>query len=157
MEFLKNWILEICVVSFLIAVINSLAPKTSGAKLVRLCGSILLVFSIFAPLQKIRTIDFTKTALYAGAEEVSTTEITEENERLKAKIIEQHLTAYILKRTKQMGIDCEVKIDIGKDENGKSIPEKISITCNDDDWKTVRNMIQTECGITPVLREKESE
>lgn len=149
MDFFKDWILQICVISLLIAVFNSLTPKISGAKMVRLCGSILLVFCMFAPIQKIRKIDFTKTALYAGAEEISQTEVVEQNEEFKAKIIEQHLTAYILQRTKQKGIDCEVNIDIGKDENGNSVPEKIWISCKNTDWETVRNMIQTECDITP--------
>lgn len=151
MEFIRNWITGICSASILLSVFCAIAPKTSATKMVRLCGSIILIFAVFAPIYNLETEVITEQieATVLTENDLSITEIHSTNETLKASIIERQLTAYILQRTRQMGIDCEVSVSVKKNDQGQSIPERILVDCKQSDQQVLFNMIKDECGIKP--------
>ncbi|MBE6915042.1 MAG: hypothetical protein E7471_00185 [Ruminococcaceae bacterium] len=151
---MKTWILSITATGILTAIITAVSPKTSGSNTVRLCCGIVLVLCVFSPIKKLLTKGFDWKDVSVNVLNVSEQEVLEQNEVFKGEIIQQHLTAYILKRTKQLGIDCEVRVGVGKDDEGHAFPENILIVCEDEDQEKVREIIRNECGIEPMFRAK---
>ena len=154
---MKTWILAITATGIITAITTAVAPKTSGSNTVRLCCGILMVLCVFAPMKNILIKGFDINLLSVDATGVSETEILRQNEEFKGEIIQQHMTAYILKRTKQLGIDCEVRVGVGKDDQGRAFPEKILISCEENEQERVREIVCNECGIEPTFRVKGKE
>jgi len=98
---MKTWILSITATGILTAIITAVSPKTSGSNTVRLCCGIVLVLCVFSPIKKLLTKGFDWKDVSVNVLNVSEQEVLEQNEVFKGEIIQQHLTAYILKRTKQ--------------------------------------------------------
>ncbi len=149
---MKTWILSIAATGILSALATTVAPKTSVSNTVRLCCGTLMVLCVLSPVKKIMNSGFELESASKKRMSVSKEEILAQNEAFKSDIIKEHLTAYILKRTKQMGIDCEVSVGVGTDEEGNAVPNKISIICKENEQKKLREIIRDECGIDPIFR-----
>lgn len=154
---MKTWILSITATGILTAIITAVSPKTSGSNTVRLCCGILLVFCVFSPMKSLLTHGCDWSFLSGNVLSVSEEEVLKKNEEFKGEIIQQHMTAYILKRTKQLGIDCEVSVGVGEDDEGHVFPKKILITCTENEQEKLREIIENECGIEPMFRVKGKE
>ena len=152
MEFLKNWIMGICGCTILVTLICSLIPNTACARLVRVCGTVVMVFAVFAPLKTIRPEDLRVELDIDRLQSAET--VMAERERFEISIIEEQLSEYVLQRANQLGIECEVSVSVGKDENGMLLPQKIEIWGIGQTWQ-LEHAIENECGIKPIVFDQE--
>jgi len=149
MDFFKYWIMGICGCTVLVSLICSLIPKTSTARLLRVCGMILMVFAVFAPLKTISPEDLQikiNNEFFQTADDVMA-----KNEELEISIIEEKLGEYILQRANQIGVDCEVSVSVRKDKNGLLLPQKIEIY-GTGKTEELQRAIEVECGIKPTVK-----
>ena len=77
------------------------------------------------------------------------------NEEFEISIIEEKLSEYVLQRAKHLGIDCEVSVSVGKTNNGELLPQSIEL-CGPKEIKKLEHIIETECGIKPILDVRET-
>ena len=148
MEFLKNWILGICGCTVLLSLIDSLIPKTSASQHIRVCGAVILLFTVFAPLKTIHLNDF-KIELDQELDQNFDTAIAS-NREFEISIIEDRLSEYILQKANQLGIECEVSVSVKEDEEGMLFPQKIVIY-GSEKMNELESIIEKECGIKPIF------
>ena len=149
MDFIREWVVAIASVTIIIATISSICPKNSAGRIVFLCGSILLSFVLISPF---KGLDAPALARYNAEMEKQITRRTEALERLnfetEKNIVEENLRAYILHKTEEIGIDCDVRILCEG-----NLPYKANVICADEErLKIVADIIETELGI-PLYRQ----
>ena len=149
MEFLKNWIMGICGCTVLISLISSLMPKSNVARVVRVCGTAILVFAVFAPLKQMQSNDF-EFPIVSEAHEV----VAENHEHIEISFIENRITEYVLQRANELGVECEVNVHVTRNENGVLLPQKIELCGIGVTNKLVR-AIEHECGVKPIVTNRE--
>ncbi len=154
---MKSWILSITATGILTTLLNAVAPKTSVSNTVRLCSAILMVLCVLSPVKKIINGGFEWGISARNESCVSEEDIFKHNELLKGEIIKDHVRAYVLKRAKQLGIDCEVSVEVSTDVDGHAVPSKILVICKENEQEKLREIIQNECGIEPIFRTNEKE
>ena len=147
MLFLQSWIGRICAASILVAVIGALVPKNSAGKIVCLIGAVIMIFVLVSPFKK---FDVLQLASYSHEYEEKLREKVENmqamNEKEENAIIEARLKSYILQRTEQMGIRCEVSIYCKE----KTPYTAVVVTEDKNNSGAIKKMIESECGIKDV-------
>lgn len=144
MDFLRNWIVAICAVSIICAIVQAIVPKNAVYGNVKMVSSLLLVCAMLSPLKKLDLSEFRAVSQKMNVEITDkTSAIDEENRKIKQNIIEERLSAYILKRATQNGDVLRVSVKC-KDE----LPESVAITAKNGRLsESTLRMIEQECGI----------
>lgn len=149
MEYFKNWIMSIFGATVLISLACSLIPKSSNTRIIRVCGTVILVFAVFAPL---KTLDPERLQTEIQIDRPGSVDaIRSENERFEITVIEERLCEYILQRSQQLGIECEVSVHVGMSENGILLPQTIELFASGN-TEELERLIENECGIKPIVR-----
>ena len=150
MEAVRSWITGVCVASILVAVAMSLVSKNSVGRVVRLVGSIIIVFAVFLPISRWDATDLARSISHYDVkpDEIATRANTE-NTKMKTLLIANKLSSYILERAKTLGITCEVSIGF---EPGQTTPSRIMVALPPkakEKREALSALIVKECGIKP--------
>jgi len=128
-NFLRNWVIGITVVSIFLAVAQSLMPGGNIKKVGKIVGGLVLILAISKPLIKLDpvklSVAFTESRMNQSGS-ISLLEL--ENMTLVKKIIEEQTNAYISDKARELGAECTVETSYSYSESGMAYPVSAVIT-----------------------------
>ena len=131
MELIREWLLGVTGVAFLLALAEGLMPEGTAQKVGKLVGGLLLFLAMFRPLagfdyeglvSQIEDCDWDVTTSYET--------LKMENQKLTGAIIAEELGAYIEEKAAALGADCVAEVTCRKDENDLQVPDSVRLTGN---------------------------
>ena len=143
-EYISGWVHSVSAVAMIMAIITVLTPKNTAGRTAMLCGSIILTAVLVSP---IKAFDMEKVSEYDRDFKFEIEEkanaIVMTGEKMKEDIIEEKLRTYILQRTKQFGIICDVSV-VCRD----GMPDSVTIGLRrEEDREKISEILVSECGI----------
>ncbi len=124
----KEWILSVTAAAAAAAIAESITPKGSVRKIVRLLGGLVLTVAMLQPVlrldgETLRGI-LTRYRVEAG---VADMDIGIDNMRIMKSVIEEQTGAYILDKAESLGIHCEVAVT-AQVQDGAELPVPYCVT-----------------------------
>lgn len=150
-EGIRIWVLSVTCTAALVALAESLAPKGSVKKLLKLVGGLVLMLCVVRPVLKLDTGDLgeilTRYRVESSTREM---DVGEENMRLIKAIIEEETGAYILDKARSLGIRCEVRVTAQARE-GEELPVPCQVwilgTLDEKEREALTRLIEAELAI----------
>ncbi|OUO40015.1 stage III sporulation protein AF [Flavonifractor sp. An306] len=127
LDIIRQWLLGITCVALVAALAESLTPPGAVRKVGRLTGGLVLLIAMLHPLMALDQDALTR-ALTEYRLELSTysDELEEENRSLMKGIIEERSNAYIQDKAEEMGIQCQISVEVGE-EGDWPVPESVTV------------------------------
>ena len=127
LDIIRQWLLGITCVALVAALAESLTPPGAVRKVGRLTGGLVLLIAMLHPLMALDPDALTR-ALTEYRLELSTysDELEEENRSLMKGIIEERSNAYIQDKAEEMGIQCQISVEVGE-EGDWPVPESVTV------------------------------
>ena len=127
LDIIRQWLLGITCAALVAALAESLTPPGAVRKVGRLTGGLVLLIAMLHPLMALDQDALTR-ALTEYRLELSTysDELEEENRSLKKGIIEERSNAYIQDKAEEMGIQCQISVEVGE-EGDWPVPESVTV------------------------------
>ena len=127
LDIIRQWLLGITCVALVAALAESLTPPGAVRKVGRLTGGLVLLIAMLHPLMALDQDALTR-ALTEYRLELSTysDELEEENRSLMKGIIEEQCAAYIQDKAEEMGIQCQISVEVGE-EGDWPVPESVTV------------------------------
>ena len=135
---------SVATATMIMAAVTVITPKNAAGRAAMLCGSIILTAVLVSPIKSFDTSFLSEYDKRIEVEiEKKAKNISEKGEELKENIIEENLRTYILQRTKQFGIVCDVRVLCLE-----GVPHSVSVELKrDEDKEKVSQILTEECGI----------
>ncbi len=150
-EALRSWILGLAGAAMVTAAAMTVTPEGKVKKIVALICGLMTVVALIKPLVGFDYTNFSKyLAQHKSDAEAFSTGITNENENLTRRIIEERCEAYILDKGKSFGIeDLTVIVTALWSEDGYWYPGGASLITNADTKARGKlgNSIEADLGI----------
>lgn len=147
MQGISSYIYSLTSMAIVASIIAILLPKNTAGRISIMSVGIVMTAVVVSP---IKAIDGQSISGYMEEAERGISEYTrdasEKNQKICDEIIEEKVRAYILQRSNEEGIKCDVTI---KFENGEPLYAEVFIE-NSHDAKRVAEIIRGECGIAKV-------
>ena len=144
MEKIRTFVSAVCAVAMIGAIVGALVPKNSSGKISIMCVGIIMMAVIISPIKNVgKNIfsDYTEDIEYELSKKLENT--AEENQKIYDNIIEERIEAYILQRSKEENIVCEVSVVC---KNGEVTLARI-VGETAEDIKKASQIATSECGI----------
>lgn len=143
-EYISGFVKSVATVTMIMAAVTVITPKNAAGRAAMLCGSIILTAVLVSPIKSFDTSFLSEYDKRIEVEiEKKAKNISEKGEELKENIIEENLRTYILQRTKQFGIVCDVRVLCLE-----GVPHSVSVELKrDEDKEKVSQILTEECGI----------
>ena len=127
LDIIRQWLLGITCAALVAGLAESLTPPGAVRKVGRLTGGLVLLIAMLHPLLALDQDALTR-ALTEYRLELSTysDELEEENQSLMKGIIEERSNAYIQDKAEQMGIECQISVEVGE-EGEWPVPESVTV------------------------------
>ena len=127
LDIIRQWLLGITCVALVAALAESLTPPGAVRKVGRLTGGLVLLIAMLHPLMALDQDALTR-ALTEYRLELSTysDELEEENRSLMKGIIEERSNAYIQDKAEEMGIQCQISVEVGEEVDWP-VPESVTV------------------------------
>ena len=127
LDIIRQWLLGITCVALVAALAESLTPPGAVRKVGRLTGGLVLLIAMLHPLMALDQDALTR-ALTEYRLELSTysDELEEENRSLMKGIIEERSNAYIQDKAEEMGIQCQISVEVGE-EGDWPVPDSVTV------------------------------
>ena len=129
MELIREWLLGVTGMAFLLALAEGLMPEGTAKKVGKLTGGLLLFLTMFRP---IAALDFDGLARqleqYDWGGDTAYTALEEENQKMAADIIAGETAAYIEQKAAALGVDCTAEVTCRRDEYDLQVPYSVRIT-----------------------------
>ena len=127
LDIIRQWLLGITCVALVAALAESLTPPGAVRKVGRVTGGLVLLIAMLHPLMALDQDALTR-ALTEYRLELSTysDELEEENRSLMKGIIEERSNAYIQDKAEEMGIQCQISVEVGE-EGDWPVPESVTV------------------------------
>ena len=127
LDIIRQWLLGITCAALVAALVESLTPPGAVRKVGRLTGGLVLLIAMLHPLMALDQDALTR-ALTEYRLELSTysDELEEENRSLMKGIIEERSNAYIQDKAEEMGIQCQISVEVGE-EGDWPVPESVTV------------------------------
>lgn len=108
---LRSYFLHVTAACLLVNLAMSLLPKGKHQGPVRLCGSLVIMLTIVAPILRLGSMDFAKgfAAVRADMQEYRQT-LEEENSALLYTRIKQEFEAYVWDKATALGLSVEISL-----------------------------------------------
>ena len=128
MDGLKTWIIGITVASMLLGAADTMVTQRGIRRVLRLAGGILLIAVLLGPLSELAGEDpgFSVPALSQEARELEE-QFAQEQQTALAGIIEEEVAAYISDKAEEMGLSCEVEVEVEEGEDGLALPSVVRV------------------------------
>lgn len=150
-EALRSWILGLAGAAMVTAAAMTVTPEGKVKKIVGLICGLMMVIALLRPLVGFDYTSFSKyLTRYKNDAETFSSEIADENENLKSRIIEDKCEAYILDKGKSFGItDLTVIVTATWSEDGFWYPSgaKLMTNASTEARGKLGNSIEAELGI----------
>ncbi len=147
MQGISNYIYSVSSMAIVASVIAILLPKNTAGRISIMSVGIIMTAVVVSP---IKAIDGQSIAGYMEEIEGQISEhtrgVSEKNQKICDEIIGDKVRAYILQRSNEEGIRCDVSI---KYESGEARYAEAFVE-NSNDAKKVLEIMRGECGIAKV-------
>ena len=125
---LNRWIIGAAVVSLAVAVAETMVTQEGMRQVLRLAGGILLLVALLNPVLHLDEEDM--GALLEDSRQ-SVQELEETYGALRqeqlAAVIAEETAAYISDKTEEMGLSCEVEVEVKEKEDGMLLPGRVRV------------------------------
>jgi len=129
MEWIREWLLGITGMAFLLALAEGLMPEGSVKKVGKLTGGLLLFLAMFRPVAALDLDGLARQVeQYSWEQAASFGALREENQKMTADIIAEELAAYIEDKAAALGAECAAEVTCRRDENDLQVPDAVRLT-----------------------------
>ena len=127
-ELLNRWIIGAAVVSLAVAVAETLVAQEGIRQVLRLAGGILLVVALLNPVLGLGETEM-GDLLEDGRQSVQELEEAYGAMRQEqlAAVIAEETAAYISDKAEEMGLSCEVEVEVEEGEDGLALPSVVRV------------------------------
>lgn len=147
-EAIRNWIMAIVCVCMLLAIAECLCPEGSVKKICRLAGGLVLILSMMNPVLHIRWEDLdVKMDFFRDRLEQREAELEQTQKNLYQTLIEEKSAAYILDKTRALGLNCRVQIEVSDEQSPRLVAVTLSGVMTDDQREQVSAMLEDDLGV----------
>ena len=157
MNAFRTSLLSVASASLLTGVGLSLLPKGRLHGVIRLVGALILIAVVVAPVIELDAQTFVSDV---GEIKVDVSDIQqnawEKSEQLFSQLIKERCESYILDRAARSGIELEVQIIMGYNDQPYPVGARLSGHISDEDKRYMSDMIEQDLGI-PIRRQEWSE
>lgn len=146
---MEQWLLGVACASFLLVVSGALVQGSSGKRVCKLAGSLLLLLVTMGPILRLDQQDWEEllqldTQVMEEAEQA----LSEQNNLMYESIIEEETEAYILDKAEALGVQCQVEVVVQwEDEIPQPWSVRVKGTWTQAQRDRLSNMLVEELGI----------
>lgn len=146
---MEQWLLGVACASFLLVVSGALVQGSSGKRVCKLAGSLLLLLVTMGPILRLDQQDWEEllqldTQVMEEAEQA----LSEQNNLMYESIIEEETEAYILDKAEALGVQCQVEVVVQwEDEIPQPWSVRVEGTWTQAQRDRLSNMLAEELGI----------
>lgn len=149
MTALKMYLLSVCAAALLLSVVTAALPKNKVRNIALLCGTILLVITVVAPISSIDPSDMSRSIMRFKMDTAQMQSgIEVKNHELLCEIIKDECQEYIMEKARSIGVNITAEIEL--DETGE-YPYPISVKLHGDitteNQSYLERIIEQELGI----------
>ncbi len=148
-SWMEQWLLGVACASFLLVVSGALVQGSSGKRVCKLAGSLLLLLVTMGPILRLDQQDWEEllqldTQVMEEAEQT----LSKQNNLLYESIIEEETEAYILDKAEALGMQCQVEVVVQwEDEIPQPWSVRVEGTWTQAQRDRLSNMLAEELGI----------
>jgi hypothetical protein len=146
-DWLHNWITGLTGAGILLAAALAVTPEGSGKRMVRFGGGLVLLIVLCRPFVSGIPLELPDIRSAWASDAGHGEEIAKQ---MQTQLIEERLSAYILSKGRQMGLDILVTAE-AELYDGVIMPVRVGITLRGNapvtDVETLTRWIEKECGI----------
>jgi len=148
MEWIKDWIVGICVTAVLVSVVKTLTPQNSAGKCVQLVGALMLIITVISPFKKLQFhTTLYQSNIYEYDREKLVVSLENENEKIRKEFIEDAIETYIFQRAEEFDIKLS-RVYIEMEEKGiriKSVEIIADESVSESKANEFEKIIKDEC------------
>lgn len=128
MELIREWLLGIVGVAFLLALAEGLMPEGGAKKVGKFTGGLLLFLVMFRPIAAFDLDELPRELeRYQWETEAAIGALEQENQKLIADIIEEDLAAYIEEKASVLGADCTAEVTFERNDSDMQVPNTVRL------------------------------
>lgn len=147
---IRNWLLSMTCAAMAMTLAETIAPKGSVKKILRLTGGLILVLAVIGPVKDWDSSAFDNlTSSFQSTVQVYQEDLELQQEILYEGIIAENIAAYILDKAERLGMTCQVKVTVFRGEDGVYYPDQVTVTGT---WtaqqkEELQDALESELGI----------
>ena len=149
LDVIRQWLLGISCAALVLAMAESLTPSGTIRKIGRLTGGLVLLIAMLGPLLSLDEGALTQALTeYRLSLDDYSQELEQEDQELMKGIIEERSGAYIQDKAESMGIDCQVAVEAGEEDDWP-VPEYVTVlsTLTAEEQAKLTREIETDFAI----------
>lgn len=146
---MERWLLGVACAAMVMAVSGALVKGSSGQRVCKLVGSLLLLLVTLGPMVGLEEEDWQRLLEFdTGAIEEAQEAFSEQNEQMYESIIEEETGAYILDKAESLGVSCQVEVVVAwEDEVPQPWSASLKGTWTPDQRQALADTMQGDLGI----------
>lgn len=146
----RAWLIGITAAALIASLADGLVPEGVGRKITKLAGGLVMLIAIIQPIMN---FDFKTMSGFLTEHqiknEIGSSVLELENQRLLKIIIEDKTAAYIQDKAHKAGASCRVEVSCGINESGQIYPVYVTVYGNltDQQQRDISRVIEGDLAI----------
>ncbi|UOO37138.1 hypothetical protein IZU99_07660 [Oscillospiraceae bacterium CM] len=131
-EAIRTWVIGLAGAALITAVAMTVTPEGKTKKIVSLICGLMTILALIRPLKGFDYVSFAKNlASYKQEASAFSADVSDADEKLTRRIIEEKCCAYILDKAESLGItDLDVTVTAAWDDDGYWYPARAELSTN---------------------------